>query len=66
MENESQYANEHGTFSITRHDHSIELVCDRCLQAKVTKLEIIWTTTSGTRKKICNGCYGRLRSGVPL
>jgi hypothetical protein len=66
MENARRNANEHGSFRVTRHDRSIELVCDRCLQPKVTKLEIVWTTAAGARKTICNGCYGRLRSGLPL
>jgi hypothetical protein len=58
--------NQHGTFVATRHDESIEFVCDRCLQPKVGKVVVDWTPTTGRTKRICNACYGRLLSGVPL
>lgn len=61
-----QTASEHGTFVLTRYEHRIEFVCDRCLQPKVTRLDVIWTNPAGSRKRICNGCYGRLMSGIPL
>lgn len=56
----------HGTFEMTRHDSSLEFVCDRCLQPKITKVIVKWTAANGMTKSICNGCYGRLMSDVPL
>ena len=58
--------NKHGTFVMTRQNQSFELLCDRCLEPKITKVEVTWTTPEGRAKRICNGCYGRLLSGVPL
>jgi len=58
--------NDHGQFVMTRRDESFELVCDRCLEPKITKVEVTWTTVMGQTKRICNGCYGRLLSGKPL
>ena len=58
--------NQHGTFVATRHDASLEFVCDRCLQPKISRVVVEWTTANGTTKRICNGCYGRLRSDIPL
>jgi len=66
MATEKQTANEHGVYVVVRHETNLEFVCDRCLAAKIAKLEILWTTTTGAQKRICNGCYGRLRSGMPL
>lgn len=58
--------NQHGRFVATRHEASLEFVCDRCLQPKVGKVVVDWTMPNGTTKRICNACYGRLMSGVPL
>ncbi len=58
--------NQHGTFVATRNEASLEFVCDRCLQPKISKVVVEWTAANGTTKHICNGCYGRLLSGVPL
>jgi hypothetical protein len=53
---------EAGTFQLTRRDESIELVCDRCLEPKITKITVAWTTPSGVHKTVCNGCFGRLKA----
>jgi hypothetical protein len=58
--------NEHGTFVLTRHAESFGLVCDRCLKPKITKIAVEWTTPGGNTKRICNRCYGRFVSGIPL
>lgn len=58
--------NEHGTFHVRRESASAGMVCDRCLEPKVTKVVVEWTTPQGLRKQLCNGCYGWLTSGKPL
>ncbi len=66
MANEKVVTNEHGRFVFVRENLSKKFVCDRCLQPKVSKIQVEWTNKQGIIKQICNGCYGRLVSGVPL
>lgn len=47
--------------SITRHDTLQEFTCDRCGRPKKSKLLGTWVTGS-LKRRICNGCYGYLRS----
>jgi len=66
MASEKLTKNAQGAFRLTRQDKSQEFVCDRCLEPKISKVMVEWTDTNGRVKTICNGCYGRLSSDVPL
>lgn len=58
--------NEHGSFEITRGSESKNFVCDRCFKPKIAKVSVEWKDKQNNVKIICNGCYGRLVSGIPL
>ncbi len=51
-----------GTFVLTRRDERTQFVCDRCLEPKITKITVAWTTPTGGHKTVCNGCFGRLKA----
>jgi hypothetical protein len=62
---EKRASNSHGDFVLRRYGEQRNFVCDRCLEPKVSKIEVEWVTrTSDEAKRICNGCFGRLSSGV--
>jgi hypothetical protein len=58
--------NENGSFVFYRGDVVESFVCERCMKSKTAKIKVDWTDSKGQLKVICNGCYGRLQSPVPL
>jgi hypothetical protein len=62
MATQKKVTNQFGDFVVIRHDISVQFVCDRCLQPKVTKIVVTWVDKQGKEKTICNGCYGLLSS----
>ena len=64
---DAEVTNEHGRFQLTRAEESQDFVCDRCLKPKRAKVSVRWhEAATGRAKTVCNACYGRLRSDVPL
>jgi hypothetical protein len=54
-----------GRFTFRRYSESRNFVCDRCLEPKVSKVEVAWERDSESiPKTICNGCFGQLSSRV--
>jgi len=66
MTTEKHRRNQHGIFTLRRFPDNQTFVCDRCLRAKMAKIQVDWVDVHGRAKSICNGCYGRLVSGTPL
>ncbi len=60
---EKRTRSSNGPFLMRRLPERVEFVCDRCLQPKITKIQVQWTDPRTSQAKvICNGCYGRLMS----
>ena len=49
-----------GTFVFTRSETAKSFTCDNCGKPRVSKNTVEWTDKQGTKKTICNGCYGQL------
>lgn len=54
--------NKLGRFELERRDKSDGFMCDRCLQPKISKIQVVWRKPDGAVKTLCNGCYGRIVS----